>query len=131
MRIAIQGVREFTDDQAAFVAQLGITHINLNQYWQTVPGDGVFAFDDLRRPRDRVHACGCDIGALENIPTRFYDKVMLGLPGREEQLANVRETFRNIGRAGIPSSASTSCRRRSGPPTAHSTPRRSRSTTVG
>jgi mannonate dehydratase len=36
------------------------------------------------------------------VPIPFYDKIMLGLPGREEQLANMVETVRNMGRAGIP-----------------------------
>lgn len=102
MDLAIHGVRDITDEQAAFIAQLGITRVNLNQYWQTLPGDGVFAYDDLCRLRDRVNGYGFEIGALENIPVGFYDKIMLGLPGREEQLDKVRETVRNIGRAGIP-----------------------------
>src|SRR6185295_14231548 len=40
--------------------------------------------------------------ALENVPVRFYDRIMLGLPGREEQLAHMQATVRNMGRAGIP-----------------------------
>lgn len=101
MQLAIHGVRDLTDEQAAFIAQLGFTHVNLNQYWQTLPGDA-FAYDDLCRLRDKVNNYGFEIAALENIPVRFYDKIMLGLPGRDEQLQNVRQTLRNIGRAGIP-----------------------------
>jgi mannonate dehydratase len=101
MRLAIHGVRELTDEQAAFVTQLGIGHVNLNQYWPSVEGD-VLTLADLRRLRGRVTARGLEVGALENIPVRFYDRIMLGLPGREEQLARVLETVRNIARAGIP-----------------------------
>ena len=32
----------------------------------------------------------------------FYDKAMLGLPGRDEQIENYRATLRHMGRAGIP-----------------------------
>ena len=39
---------------------------------------------------------------LENVPVRFYHKAMLGLPGRDEQIANMQATIRNMGRAGIP-----------------------------
>jgi mannonate dehydratase len=45
---------------------------------------------------------GCSVPVLENLPLRFYDRIMLGLPGRERQLENLRETIGNIGRAGIP-----------------------------
>ena len=40
--------------------------------------------------------------ALENVPVSFYDKAMLGLPGRDEQIAHMQSTIRNMGRAGIP-----------------------------
>ena len=40
--------------------------------------------------------------ALENVPTSFYDKIMLGQAGREEQLQFMINTVRNMGRAGIP-----------------------------
>jgi mannonate dehydratase len=39
---------------------------------------------------------------LENTPVSFYDKAMLGLPGRDEQIEHYQATIRNLGRAGIP-----------------------------
>ena len=36
------------------------------------------------------------------MPTHFYDKAMLGLPGRDEQIENYQTTIRNVGRAGVP-----------------------------
>src|SRR6266478_1143248 len=41
-------------------------------------------------------------GALLNVPTSFYDRAMLGLDGRDEQIANYQATIRNMGEAGIP-----------------------------
>ena len=38
---------------------------------------------------------------IENLPAEHYDKAMFGLPGRDEQIANVCTTIRNVGRAGI------------------------------
>jgi mannonate dehydratase len=40
--------------------------------------------------------------AIENVPIHFYQKAMLGLPGRDEQIEYYQTTIRNIGRAGIP-----------------------------
>ena len=40
--------------------------------------------------------------AIENVHLDFYDKVILGLPGRDEQIAHYCATIRNMGRAGIP-----------------------------
>ena len=36
------------------------------------------------------------------MPIHFYQKAMLGLPGRDEQIEHYRTTLRNMGRAGIP-----------------------------
>jgi mannonate dehydratase len=49
-----------------------------------------------------VKQAGLVFEAIENVPTHFYNKVMLGLPGRDEQIENYRKTLRNIGKAGIP-----------------------------
>ena len=40
--------------------------------------------------------------ALENVPVHFYDKAMLGLPGRDEQIEHMATTIGHMGRAGIP-----------------------------
>ncbi len=57
---------------------------------------------DLLRLRTRCEDAGLRLAALENAPVRLYDKVMLGLPGRDEQIAHMQATVRNLGRAGIP-----------------------------
>lgn len=101
MRVAVHGIREMSEDQARYIKQLGVTDVNLNQYWPTLSGD-YFAYDDLCRYKENVEEYGFRVAALENIPIRFYDKIMLGLPGREEQMSNLQKTVRNIGRAGIP-----------------------------
>ena len=45
---------------------------------------------------------GLTLEAIENVPIHFYDKAMLGLPGRDEQIEHYQTTIRNMGRAGIP-----------------------------
>jgi mannonate dehydratase len=57
---------------------------------------------DLVKLRSRCEDAGLRLNAIENTPIRFYDKIMLGLPGRDEQIEHMQTTIRNIGRAGIP-----------------------------
>ena len=42
------------------------------------------------------------LSALENVPTQFYDHIMLNGPRRDEQVDNMITTVRNMARAGIP-----------------------------
>jgi len=67
-----------------------------------LPGDEKWEYEDLARLVAQAGEAGLRLMTLENVPNTFWDKIMLGLPGRDEQLANMIETVRNIGRAGIP-----------------------------
>ena len=58
--------------------------------------------DSLVGLRRTVESYGMKLSALENVPTRFYDHIMLGGPKRDEQIENMIYTIRNIARAGIP-----------------------------
>ena len=58
----------------------------------------------------RVETFGLKPTALENVPKRFYDHIMLNGPKRDEQIENLIVTVRNIARAGIPSSATATFR---------------------
>lgn len=53
--------------------------------------------------RQRYEDAGLRVIAIENpMPNWCYDKIALGLPGRDRQIENVIATIRNMGRAGIP-----------------------------
>ena len=57
---------------------------------------------DLKRLCERVESYGLRLEALENVPRHFYEKAMLGLPGRDQQIENYQRTIRNMAEAGIP-----------------------------
>lgn len=122
MRIAVGNIRDLTPETIAFTRQIGCKGITLNtppltgrpsfgsnaigkSYW-VEPGDDAppvkWDFLELLHLRKSIEAEGLVLEAIENVPFYFYKKVVLGLPGHEEQLENYCETVRNMGRAGIP-----------------------------
>lgn len=100
MRVAVGQFHVLTDEKLRFAAQIGVTGIQMNN--PTLPGDTHWEEADIRRLVDKVEAAGLTFEAIENVPTHFYDKAMLGLPGRDEQIENYCRTLRNVGRAGVP-----------------------------
>jgi len=113
------GAGQFMDpsvERLRYIKQLGGNDVLLNMYQvddpdyehmpddEAVPldGDGEWALDDLRALRERVESEGLRLTAIENVPVSFYEDVMLNGPKREEQLAKLKRTVRNIGEAGIP-----------------------------
>jgi len=100
MRIAVGQFHELSDEKLRFAAQIGATGVQMNN--PTLPGDTHWEEADIRALVDRVEAAGLTFEAIENVPTHFYNKAMLGLPGRDEQIENYCRTVRNVGRAGVP-----------------------------
>ncbi len=100
MRIAVGQFHELTDEKLRFARQIGVTGIQMNN--PALPGDSFWEEADIRRLVEKVEAAGLVFEAIENVPTHFYDKAMLGLPGRDEQIENYCRTLVNVGRAGVP-----------------------------
>lgn len=100
VRIAIGQFKELTEEKLRFAAQIGATGIQMN--CPLLPGEARWDYEDVRELVEQTQAHGLAFEAIENIPRRFYDKAMLGLAGRDEQIENVQQTMRNIARAGVP-----------------------------
>jgi len=81
-----------------FARQLGLEYV-VSQ----LPGrePGILDFPSLMRARTFFEAGGLIWDVIENLPSTHYDRVMFGLPGRDQQIANVCTTISNMGRAGI------------------------------
>ena len=112
MRIGLGQFNELTDEKLAFIKQLGADDFLMNT--PRLPGDKQWEYEDLKAAVDRAEAADLRLICLENVPITFYDKAMLGLPGRDEQIAHMQTTVRNMGRAGSQSSVITGCRTLSG-----------------
>jgi mannonate dehydratase len=89
-----------TPEYLQFAAQFGATDVLLNT--PLLPGAERWELHDLVKLRLSVEQWGLKLSALENVPTRFYDDIMLGGPKRDRQIDNMIYTIRNIARAGIP-----------------------------
>lgn len=100
MRVGLGQFKQLTDEKLAFIKQMGADDFLMNT--PELPGDRQWEYEDLVALRKRADAAELRLMALENVPISFYDKVMLGLPGRDEQIEHMRTTIRNMGRAGIP-----------------------------
>lgn len=101
MRAGFGQFKDATPEYLQFAAQFGATDILLNT--PNLPGiGGRWELSDLVKLRLSVEQWGLTLSALENVPTNFYDHIMLGGPRRDEQIENMIATVRNIARAGIP-----------------------------
>ena len=100
MRVAIGQFKELSEERLTFARQLGVSGVQLNT--PLLPGEERWEEADLRRLRERCEGHGLRLEAIENVPNHFFDRAMLGLPGRDEQIEHYQATIRNMGKAGIP-----------------------------
>ncbi|MCY3998830.1 MAG: mannonate dehydratase [Flavobacteriaceae bacterium] len=112
MRVGFGSFMHPTEKRLILIKQLGVDDIILNMYknnlidtnfdFLPLTGDKQWEYKELLLLRNRVENSNIRLLALENMPFSFYDKIMMGLPGRQEQLKHIQETISNLGRAGIP-----------------------------
>jgi mannonate dehydratase len=101
MRAGFGQFQVASEEYLLFAQQFGATDILFNT--PLIPGDrGKWNLQDLVKLRLRVEQFGMKLTALENVPTNFYDHIMLNGPRRDEQIENMISTVRHIARAGIP-----------------------------
>lgn len=101
MRVAIGQSDEACEEDLIFAKQLGINSIQFHAP-KTLPGEKHWEYEDLLVLRKRCEKYGLILEAIENVPMRFMDKIVAGLPGRDEQIEHYNITLQNMGRAGIP-----------------------------
>lgn len=100
IRVGLGQFNEISDERLQFIKQCGADDFLMNT--PKLPGTERWEYEDLAPLVERAESFDLRLMALENVPNRFYDKILLGRNGREEQLENVAATIRNMGRAGIP-----------------------------
>ena len=94
MRVGLGQFNEITDDILTFIKQMGADDFLMNT--PTLPGATQWEYEDLANLKIKADKTDLRLMALENVPISFYDKIMLGLDGREDQLQ--KHVFRkNLG----------------------------------
>ena len=101
MRVVLGQFDELTHERLTFAKQIGASGVQMNA--PLLPAEkGYWEFADLKRIRERCDSYGLRLESLENVSLSSYDLAILGLPGRDEQIENYRQTISNMGKAGIP-----------------------------
>jgi mannonate dehydratase len=96
LRIAAQVTPEPTDDDLAFIRQMGIDYVVL---WT----DGEHAsYDYYASRRELFGAAGLSVYGFGNRDVHNNDAIVLGLPKRDQKIEEYKQHLRNLGRAGIP-----------------------------
>jgi mannonate dehydratase len=113
MKLAL-GMRDVTEDNLQFAKQIGVTDLVIAGPDLAAEGD---YFDYARTVQliSRVEAAGLRLAALQNMPHKWYQKIIYGLPGRDEQIENYIRSITNVGKA-CPSCTITFTRSASGAP---------------
>ena len=100
MRVGVGQFHEVTDERLQFIKQCGADDFQLNT--PRLPGTERWEYEDLARLVAQASDAGLRLMAIENVPLPFYDKILLGVPGREKQLENMQHIVRSMARAGVP-----------------------------
>lgn len=100
IRVAVGQFHDLSDERLRYAAQIGATGLQMNN--PTLPGETCWEESDVRALVEKVETYGLKFEAIENVPTHFYHKAMMGLEGRDEQIENYCKTIRAVARAGVP-----------------------------
>lgn len=79
--------------------QLGVTHA-VTQLPQPEPGHTAWDFLSMLRMKQSFADAGLQVAVIESAPP--MERVRLGLPGRDEEIAHICEMLTSMGAAGIP-----------------------------
>ena len=98
LRIAIGQFNELTDEQLAFAVQCGAQDILLNT--PRLPGDERWELDDLTAWTRRAADHGLRLICLENVPVRFYGRVVdqSHIPAFEQRMLRIYSAVWIVGR---------------------------------
>ena len=100
IRVALGQFQDPSNEMLTYIKQLGADDFQMNN--ASFPGDKQWEYEDLLAARKKADKFGLRLMSLENVPNSFFQKVMLGESGRDEQINHMQNTIRNMGKAGIP-----------------------------
>ena len=95
-------IKEFNDDALMLARQLGSKGFHFNTPPIASADEKFWTVRSLRWLCEYTEKFGLSLDMIENVPIRFFDKIIMGLPGRDEQIENYIKTLHNMGEVGIP-----------------------------
>ena len=110
MRLQVD--RTLTDENLSYLKQLGVDHVIVGVgtaagYPERQPirsplrrGD-CWEAGDLRELKTRLGRFGLELFGLSHTPFHRFEKVIRGLPGRDEQIEHWCRSLRHLGQVGI------------------------------
>jgi mannonate dehydratase len=110
-----------TDDNFRFAKQAGATHLvvhlvnyfagrnpdlesgSIEMGWGTTRNQGkLWQYDDLHEIKKTIEANGLTWTAIENFDPSHWHDILLDGPRKRQQMEDLKQTIRAIGKAGIP-----------------------------
>ena len=102
MKIIFGALKEFNDDALIMARELGSDGIHFNTPPLATADEKTWSVSELRWLTEYAAKFDLKVRMIENVPIRFYDKILLGTAGRDEQIENYQTIIRNMGKVGIP-----------------------------
>ncbi len=102
MKIILGAIKEFNDDALLMARQLGARGFHFNTPPIATYDEYFWTARALTWLKEYTEKFDLHLEMIENVPIRFFDKIMLGAPGRDEQIENYIKTIHNMGKVGIP-----------------------------
>lgn len=102
MRIIFGAIKEFNDDVMMMARQLGSEGFHFNTPPIATDDEQFWTVEALQWLKEYTERFELKLEMIENVPIRFYNKILLNLPGRDEQIENYIKTIQNMGKVGIP-----------------------------
>ena len=85
-----------------FAAQYGVKDILLNNPILQEEKPGVWSKKELVKLKLSIESYNLQLSAIDNVPTHFYDHIMLNGPKKNMQIENMIQNIENMADVGIP-----------------------------
>lgn len=102
MKIILGAIKEFNDDALIMARQLGSEGFHFNTPPIATSEEKYWSVTALKWLKEYTEKFELKLEMIENVPIRFFDKIIMGSRGRDEQIENYIKTLRNMGEVGIP-----------------------------